>query len=108
MPTTSESFSCKTGAHPLQLGDEEVDHGFHLQSFGRKQYEHLIGQIELQHVIGRDCDKHNVRVTEGRNKNKANRHMIKKVCRVHYVTPDGSPSNVTAADYEPLKSNILN
>ncbi len=42
--------------------EEEVDHVFDLRGLGREQDQLLIGQVELQHVLGRNRHKQDVRV----------------------------------------------
>ncbi len=44
----------------FQLCDKVVNHGFDLGSFGREQNQFLIGEVELQHVFGRNGDEHDV------------------------------------------------
>lgn len=46
----------------LKLCEEVVDHVFDLRGLGREQDELFIGQVEFEHVLGRDRHKEDVRV----------------------------------------------
>lgn len=46
----------------LKLCEEVVDHVFDLRGLGREQDELFIGQVELEHVLGRDRHEEDVRV----------------------------------------------
>lgn len=58
-------FTCTQAHRPsdlLKLREEVVDHVFDLRGLGREQDELFIGQVELQHVLGRDRHEEDVRV----------------------------------------------
>lgn len=48
----------------LELCEEVVDHVFDLRGLGREQDQLLVDQIELQHVLGWNRHKQDVRVAE--------------------------------------------
>lgn len=51
-----------SASHLLELCDEIVDHGLHLRGFGGEEDQLLVGQVELQHVVGGDGHEQDIGV----------------------------------------------